>query len=73
MIIRNKDIKKVFVYCIDLIDQLQKDIEKPRFRDIRDFMLNEDNQEEYILSEYEKSYTYTDFIIDTLDSNIRFL
>lgn len=71
--ITNDDILKVYNYCINLIDELKKDIDKPTIEDIKNFMNNKSNKEEYILSEYESNYTYIDFIIDTLDSNIRFL
>ena len=71
--ITNDDILEVYNYCINLIDELKKDIDKPSIEDIKEFMTNESNKEEYILSEYESNYTYVDFIIDTLDSNIRFL
>lgn len=36
------------------------------------FLEDTGNKREYLLSKYEEPYTYVDFAIDTLGSNIRF-
>lgn len=60
-------------YCIELIESLDKDIHIPSFEEMKDFMLNEDNQEEYLSWEYnKKEYSYIDHIIDLLDETIRY-
>lgn len=71
--VKDEDVNKVVEYCIDLIELLDKDCDIPNFEDVKDFMLKEDNQEEYLLWEYdEKEYPYIDHIIDILDEEIRY-
>ncbi len=73
ILVKDDDVNKVVEYCIDLINLLDKDCDIPNFEDVKDFMLKEDNQEEYLLWEYdEKEYSYTDHIIDLLDEEIRY-
>lgn len=72
-----KEVKEVFKYCKDLVRDLDKgdmeEMEELTMEFTEQFINNNDNIEEYLNSVYEDGYNYKDFIIDTLDSNIRYL
>ena len=71
--ISNTDVMRVFNYCKNLVKMLDKEIDDLTFENTKEFMENIENKREYILSNYDKNYSYVDYSIDTLESNIRFI
>lgn len=71
--VSDDDITKVFITCRAIAKDLNKEIEELTFENVKRFLEDTGNKREYLLSKYEESYTYVDFAIDTLGSNIRFL
>ncbi|WP_317312396.1 hypothetical protein [Clostridium thermobutyricum] len=71
--ISNTDVMRVFNYCKNLVKMLDKEIEDLTFENTKEFMENIENKREYVSSNYDKNYSYVDYSIDTLESNIRFI
>ena len=71
--ISTSDINDLVIKLKSYAKSLDKDTDEITYENIKHFINDIGNRNEYLLSKYPSDYSYRDFVIDTLESNIKYL